>query len=212
MRIERVESNASDAWLPCGACTGNVHRSIVAPDWRRVPANNEVTMITPAHVRLMAAYNLWQNGSVFSTAETLNEADRHADQGAFFGSIEATLNHLLWGDRIWMHRFAGFPAPSVPDIASSTGETASWDELHAARGALDRRIVDWADGLRAGDLEGDLTWFSGAAGREITKPLWLLITHFFNHQTHHRGQVHAMLTATGARPGDTDIPLMPQSA
>ncbi len=169
-------------------------------------------MISTDHVRLMAAYNRWQNGSIFTAAETLSEADRRADQGAFFGSIEATLNHLLWADRIWMHRFAPFPAPTVPDIPSSTGETQSWDELRGARDTLDRQIVEWAGGLAADDLKGDLIWHSGAAGREITKPLWLLITHFFNHQTHHRGQVHAMLTAKGARPDDTDIPMMPDGA
>jgi uncharacterized damage-inducible protein DinB len=56
---------------------------------------------------------------------------------------------------------------------------------------------------------GDLGWFSGAMGREVTKPKALLVLHMFNHQTHHRGQIHAMLTTAGARPGDTDIPFMP---
>ncbi len=169
-------------------------------------------MISPDHVRLMANYNLWQNGSVISAADGLSSEDRTTDQGAFFGSIEATLNHLLWGDKIWMHRFAEFPAPAVPDISSSVGETQSWQQLRSERGTLDREIIAWAGGLGASDLEGDLTWFSGAANREITRPLWLLITHFFNHQTHHRGQVHAMLTAMGAKPDDTDIPFMPGQA
>ena len=166
-------------------------------------------MISPEHVRLMATYNRWQNESIYGAADTLSNADRQADQGAFFGSIEATLNHLLWGDKIWMQRFAGFPAPKVPDISSSTGETGSWDQLCRERRDLDQRVLAWADGLEADDLAGDLVWFSGATGRELSKPLWILVTHFFNHQTHHRGQVHAMLTAKGARPQDTDIPFMP---
>ena len=169
-------------------------------------------MISTDHVRAMADYNIWQNENLFSAADGLSSEDRTVDQGAFFGSIEGTLNHLLWGDKIWMHRFAEFPAPSVGDITSSVGETQSWEQLRSERGDLDWKIIAWARGLSAPDLEGDLTWFSGAANREISKPLWLLITHFFNHQTHHRGQVHAMLTAKGARPGDTDIPFMPGAA
>ena len=67
-------------------------------------------------------------------------------------------------------------------------------------------IIDWADKLDSGVARGDLTWFSGAAGREVTKPKWLLVTHLFNHQTHHRGQVHCMLTQCGVKPGATDLP------
>jgi uncharacterized damage-inducible protein DinB len=69
--------------------------------------------------------------------------------------------------------------------------------------------LDWADRLEAAALAGELTWFSGAIGAEVRKPRWLLVTHMFNHQTHHRGQVHCMLTQAGGRPRDTDLPLMP---
>ena len=68
---------------------------------------------------------------------------------------------------------------------------------------------DWADQLEDASLAGELTWFSGAIKAEVRKPKWLLVTHMFNHQTHHRGQVHCMLTQTGSKPGDTDLPLMP---
>jgi uncharacterized damage-inducible protein DinB len=81
-------------------------------------------------------------------------------------------------------------------------------DLKAAREAFDETIVNWAGGLDAAALAGDLTWFSGAAGRELTKPKGLLIAHLFNHQTHHRGQVHCMLTQCGVRPGDTDLPIL----
>jgi uncharacterized damage-inducible protein DinB len=69
--------------------------------------------------------------------------------------------------------------------------------------------VDWADGLGPAWLEGDLTWYSGAAKRELTRPKWVLLAHFFNHQTHHRGQVHCMLTQAGGRPQATDLMIMP---
>jgi len=73
---------------------------------------------------------------------------------------------------------------------------------------FDQVILDWSMALDPASLEGDLTYFSGAANRNITKPKWLLVTHLFNHQTHHRGQVHCLLTQCGLKPGDTDLPFM----
>ena len=75
---------------------------------------------------------------------------------------------------------------------------------------MDTTIIGWAEKLDGQSLAGDLTWFSGAIKREVTKPTWQLLVHFFNHQTHHRGQVHAMLTAAGGRPHDTDLFVMPE--
>ncbi len=77
--------------------------------------------------------------------------------------------------------------------------------MRGARAEADRRITDWAGRVTPDWLLGDLTWFSGALGKEMSKPTGLLVVHFFNHQTHHRGQVHAMLTAAGERTGDTDL-------
>jgi uncharacterized damage-inducible protein DinB len=163
-------------------------------------------MITPGYVRTMADYNRWQNGSLYGAAASLTDAQRKEPRGAFFGSIHATLNHLLWGDQIWMSRFAGTPKPKAAGIPDSVGMFESWDDLVRERQAFDAVIVAWAERLDAGWLDGDMTWFSGAAGREVTKPRWLLVTHMFNHQTHHRGQVHCMLTQAGAKPGATDLP------
>ncbi len=167
-------------------------------------------MIGPDHVRTMARYNAWQNENLYGAADTLDDAARRAERGAFFGSIEATLNHLLWGDRIWMSRFAGMPKPPG-GIADSRTLTPDWATLRIERDRTDSQIIAWAAGLTETDLAGEHTWYSGAAGREVTKPLWLLVTHMFNHQTHHRGQVHAMLTAAGAKPGDTDLFMMPET-
>ncbi|MEL6679124.1 MAG: DinB family protein [Pseudomonadota bacterium] len=166
-------------------------------------------MMTADWVRMMARYTQWQNGAIFGAANALPEAELARDRGAFFGSIEGTMNHLLWGDRMWMSRFAGTPGPKASGIAASVGEEADWPSLLFARADVDRAILDWAGTLDDATLAGDLTWFSGAAGREVTRPLALCITHFFNHGTHHRGQVHAMLTAAGVRTEDTDLFMMP---
>ena len=169
-------------------------------------------MITTAYVRTMADYNRWQNISIYGAADGLSDAQRREDRGAFFGSIQGTLNHVLWADRIWMSRLAGFDAPVSPDIQSSVTEIEDWGEMKAVRAGLDASIIEWAATVSAHDLDGDLTWYSGAAGAELSRPRALLITHLFNHQTHHRGQVHALLTGFGARPDDTDLPFMPAIA
>jgi uncharacterized damage-inducible protein DinB len=166
-------------------------------------------MPTADYARLMARYGAWQNKSLIMAAEELDEDARRLDRGTFFGSISGTLNHLLWGDRIWMSRFAGTRVPTMPTIAESHRETEMWGDYMFARGKMDAQIIDWAGKLNDGWFAADLTWWSGAAGREVSKPKGMLVTHFFNHGTHHRGQVHAMLTAAGVKPGDTDLFLMP---
>ena len=167
-------------------------------------------MITTAHVRMMARYNHWQNQSLYAGADRLPDSERRRDQGAFFGSIHGTLCHLVFGDQAWLHRFAGTPAPKVKSIGESATAIAGWDELKRERVAFDAIIQRWADTLDAAWLEGDLTWYSGAMQRDVTKPKWVLVVHMFNHQTHHRGQVHCMLTQAGVKPDDTDIPFMPE--
>ncbi len=167
-------------------------------------------MISPGWVQTLARYNAWQNRNLLNAADALDEADRQRDRGAFFGSIAGTLSHLLWGDRVWMSRFAGLEKP-LGGIGESSGLHSDWAAYKGERVATDAAILAWAARLGDGDLDGELSWRSGAAGRDVRRPLGLLVTHFFNHQTHHRGQVHAMLTAAGARPGDTDLFLMPDA-
>jgi uncharacterized damage-inducible protein DinB len=164
-------------------------------------------MITPAYVRTMAEYNAEMNRRLYVAAARLSDAERRASRGAFWGSIHGTLNHLLWGDQQWMSRFDDWPKPTTP-IKQSAQMIADFAELRAARQQADTDISNWAANVDEAWLGADLTWFSGAAGREIRAPLRLLVTHFFNHQTHHRGQAHAMLTATGQETGDTDLFLL----
>lgn len=166
-------------------------------------------VITPAFARTMAAYNQWQNEALLAAAETLDPAQRDADAGLFFGSITGTLNHLLWADRLWLHRFAGTAKPDAAGIAQSTTLFADWPSLTAARGLTDRAIIEWADGLEPDWLVGDLTWYSGSVGQDVSRPRALLVTHFFNHQAHHRGQIHGALTRAGVATAPTDLPFMP---
>ena len=166
-------------------------------------------MITPAYIIEMAAYNVWQNNGLCRVVQAMDEADVCADRGAFFGSIFGTLNHLLWGDLLWMSRFDGGTAQS-PVIADSAAFAATVGDWVDQRIRTDARIVTWAAGVTASDLSGDLTWFSGSLNAEVAKPTATCITHFFNHQTHHRGQLHAMLTAAGQTPDATDLVFMPK--
>ena len=164
-------------------------------------------MITPAYVRTMAEYNAEMNRRLYGAAARLSDAERRGPRGAFWGSIHGTLTHILWGDRQWMSRFDGGPKPGTP-IKESAGMIEDFLELQSEREKADRDISRWAANVDDAWLAEDLTWFSGAANREVRAPLRLLVTHFFNHQTHHRGQVHAMLTAASQETGDTDLFLL----
>ena len=163
--------------------------------------------LTPEWMRMMAQYNAWQNGWMIPAASALSDDARWADRGAFFGSIHGTLSHLLWADTLWMSRFDGGDAPEAP-IERTTQNYPDWDGYVAARSAMDDRITRWAGGLSDADLEGTVSFWSGTKGAELTQPKFKTYTHFFNHQTHHRGQVHAMLTAAGASTPDTDLLFM----
>lgn len=167
-------------------------------------------MIDPRYVQTMARYNSWQNKQVMPVLEAMSQEELTAGRGGFFGSILATANHLLWGDTLWMSRFD--PSVDAPRAALSGSSdlhptASSWA---ADRFRMDGKIRFWAEGLRALDMKGDLSWYSGVAGREITAPFETTIMHFFNHQTHHRGQLHAMLTAAGQKAPVSDLFLMPQ--
>lgn len=167
-------------------------------------------MITPGYLQTMARYNRWQNESLYGAASSLSDEERRKDRGAFFGSIHATLAHIAWADQIWMSRLGGWEPPEG-GIAQSTGAGLDWQTLAARRKEMDERLIAWADSAGEADISGDLTWYSGAVGKELTRPRWVCIVQVFNHQTHHRGQVHAMLTAAGAKPEDTDVPFMPEA-
>jgi uncharacterized damage-inducible protein DinB len=167
-----------------------------------------VTPLSPDYLVMMAAYNAWQNENILTAAESLTQSAREQDRGAFFGSIFGTLNHLMWGDLLWMSRFDGGTPPDV-GIPKSMSISSNWKDLKAARVELDARIIRWAHNVDPTSISGTYNWFSASAKMEVERPMTLVVAHFFNHQTHHRGQLHAMLTAAGAKPTDTDLFFMP---
>ncbi len=153
---------------------------------------------------MMANYNEWMNQKLYKLCADLPDPDRVADRGAFFKSIHGTLNHILIGDLIWLGRFTDRPfAGKVSDELYS-----DFNQLRAERSKLDRTIVTWAKNLTPDWLEQTLTYTSGIDRQTRTLPHWLLVTHMFNHQTHHRGQLTTLLSQMGLDPGVTDIPWM----
>ena len=134
---------------------------------------------------------------------------RTQDLGGFWGSIQGTLCHLMWGDTLWISRFDGGQAPVTARVGAETTAAYDWPALMSGRPQLDARIAAWAWSTDASDFEGDLSWYSGAMERDMSMPRAICVMQLFNHQPHHRGQVHHMLTQFGVKTEDTDIPFMP---
>ncbi|QFU15560.1 DinB family protein [Microvirga thermotolerans] len=154
------------------------------------------------HIVMLAAYNAWCNQRLYDAAAELPDADYRADRGAFFKSIHGTLNHLLVADRIWMRRFTGqgeAPARLDAILFEDLGS------LRDARWKEDERIMSYAEGLTEADLAGRIRYRTLTNPADIEQPLAPALLHFFNHQTHHRGQVHALLTGLGRDAPSLDL-------
>lgn len=162
-------------------------------------------MIDSAWCVLMARYNQWMNRKLYAACAQLSPAQYKEDRGAFFGSVHGTLNHLLYADTAWMRRFKGRPLDGLSPRMEFHPEL---EALRAMREIFDREIIAWAEGLRAEWLAADFSYISMADGRTRTRPAWQLVTHLFNHQTHHRGQLTTLLSQFGIDPGVTDLPAM----
>ncbi|SRR5690554_3475367 len=159
------------------------------------------------HIQVMARYNRWMNRRIYACCASLSDEERKRDRGAFFKSIHGTLNHLLVADRIWMGRFINAPI----HVASLDQELyADFAELREAREAEDCRIIEWVASLTQGDLEGVLTYTSMVTPEPQRQPLWFAVSHFFNHQTHHRGQITTLLSQWGVDVGVTDLVRLPK--
>jgi uncharacterized damage-inducible protein DinB len=154
------------------------------------------------HFSMMAGYNAWANARLYEAAAALPDAEYRADRGAFFKSVHGTLNHLLATDRIWLRRFTGEgEAPTRLDAILCE----ALDDLRAARDAEDRRIVAYVDALTDADLAGAVTYRTITNPVTITQPLAPALAHLFNHQTHHRGQAHGLLTGLGLAAPSLDL-------
>ena len=165
------------------------------------------------HVGLMANYNQWMNRKLYDAASTLSDAELLMDRKAFFGSILGTLNHLALGDTVWLKRFALHPvgyAALAPLNAIATPADlkqlafANIRELAVHRAWLDQLIIDWAHTVQAPDLDQRLH-YRNMRGVSADKNFFSLLVHFFNHQTHHRGQATTLLSQAGLDVGTTDL-------
>ena len=155
-----------------------------------------------AHYASFAGYNAWANRRLYEAASLLSDADYRADRGAFFKSMHGTLNHLLATDRIWMKRFTG--DGEAPDRLDAILHERFAD-LRTAREAEDRRIVAYVEGLDEARLAGVIRYRRVSTPEEFVQPLAPALDHWFNHQTHHRGQAHAILTGLGKAAPELDL-------
>ncbi|RZA33148.1 MAG: DUF664 domain-containing protein [Lysobacteraceae bacterium] len=169
-------------------------------------------MPTREDIVLFAAYNASMNGKLYAAAATLPKEVLAADRGAFFGSILGTLNHIVAGDTIWLRRFMGHPSgfqslAPMADIAPPTGLAYQYsDDLETLlehRLRLDAIITALAAEVTDADLAQPLS-YTNARG-DNRKHFGSLLLHFFNHQTHHRGQASTLLSQSGIDIGVTDL-------
>lgn len=165
---------------------------------------------------LMATYNEWMNAKIYEAARRLPDEELAADRKAFFGSILGTLNHLVAGDTVWLQRFARHPANHLalhPILQRPTPTSldqllyANIRELSAQRVWLDQMIVEWSRSIVESDLDHVLSYAS-MKGVPADKDFYGLVMHFFNHQTHHRGQVTTLLSQAGVDVGDSDLVIL----
>ncbi|MGJ8529569.1 DinB family protein [Maritalea sp.] len=161
-------------------------------------------MITLDYCRLMARYNIWQNNSLLTAADALEHHDRWKDRGAFFHSIAETLNHIYLADTLQLGRLMGNERPHE-GLDLSHSNLSDWHTFKVSRSQRDEEIKNWAANLQASDLNTMIVWYSPNNSERFEKPTDFCAVQLFNHQTHHRGQVHAMLTAAGAKPEATDL-------
>lgn len=164
--------------------------------------------------RFLARYNAWFNQRLYDACEQLSEPERQRGRAAFFGSLQATLEHILWGDKVWLARFAAqgvdFPmlGGGLLDLPASAANDRvlhlGWAELRRQRQALDAAIEEWTAQMPPG-FALSVMQYANTQGVQRAHPAWQALTHFFNHQTHHRGQATALLMQAGVDVGVTDL-------
>ena len=168
-------------------------------------------LINPRQVMmfiLMARYNQWANLRLMEDLASMDEHALRSPTGANYGSIIGILNHLLLGDTLWLHRFTGKgrPPESLDGILHDR-----LPDFTMARQALDEHIVDFATGLGTVD-DACILSYTNTRGEKKSGRMGVLLAHFFNHQTHHRGQIHALAANQGARMRDIDLLYSPDAS
>jgi len=164
-------------------------------------------MMSPEWLGASARYNRWMNDKLYALVATLSDEARKRDSGAFFKSLHGTLNHILLTDRVWLARFKGVTAPDGfmgPGIRSLDQELyADFEELRRERALTDDELSSWVSALNPEQLAAPLVFMR--RGHRLESPLWGVVAHVFNHQTHHRGQITTLLMQQGHDPGVTDL-------
>ena len=168
--------------------------------------------------RFLARYNRWMNERLYEACEPLGDEERKRECGAFFGSIHRTLNHLVLADQVWLRRFAQCALDNGATLACLNAALLhlppgsrldsvlfdDWQELRTRREALDAAIEVWVKDLPEGYLQFTMR-YSNSAGVQRAHPAWQAMSHFFNHQTHHRAQAGTLLMQAGVNVGVTDL-------
>jgi uncharacterized damage-inducible protein DinB len=164
--------------------------------------------------RWMARYNRWFNQRLYAAAARLDDAERKRDRGAYFGSLHATLNHLVVADKLWLGRLRdqGAPFDVLPAEVVHLGVFRGLDmplfddfeAMRAHRDVMDAAIEEMATRLTVQTVSRPMR-YANTRGEIREHPTWQALSHFFNHQTHHRGQVTTLLMQAGIDPGVTDL-------
>ncbi len=164
--------------------------------------------------RFLARYNHWFNQRLYDACEQLTDEERKRDRGAFFGSIHHSLTHLVMADRMWLHRFArqeqAFASLDADALALPPGTDYTsdlhpdWQDLKGNRERVDAVIEAWLAEMQPEFLVSAMR-YANTKGVLRNHPAWMALTHFFNHQTHHRGQTTTLLTQVGIDVGVTDL-------
>jgi uncharacterized damage-inducible protein DinB len=180
-------------------------------EWRRhIYSRASLSRMLPAmpdqlllqHIRRLGRYNLWANTRLYDACAALPSEAYYASRPSFFGSIHATLNHILVGDSIWMGRFVGRLATQITALDQILHE--DFASLRAARAAKDAEIIAFCNSLDESRMSDSFS-YTNTRGESFTDPLLPPLMHFFNHQTHHRGQAHGLLSHAGANPPPLDL-------
>lgn len=163
-------------------------------------------MFPKNYFELMAEYNKWMDEKIYNVCLQIPDEIRKKDLGAFFKSIHSTLNHIYYGDLAWIERLRD---KKFTPRQISIDLYEDFDDLRAAQNRIDLDILDWVRDLTPDKLNQTFDYVSNVGNFSRKLPIWVLTTHMFNHQTHHRGQLTTLIKQLGYEPGITDIPWLP---
>ena len=166
------------------------------------------------HFELMAHYNRRLNEQVYGAASGLDNTTLCKDLGAYFNSILGTLNHIMVGDLLWLNRFAKHSDlfVSLSKLNSYESPTSldeilyqDFNRLRHVRAEIDQIIITWATSEAQQDDYMRAFKYTNSKGISSTRNFGEVVSHFYNHQTHHRGQVSTLLSQLGYDIGVTDF-------